>query len=151
MLTSPYSIYVNKRPLRVAFLVEDKPDSIAAIDAVLAYNRDRWGGRYNPIVLTDGRTLTDTWWSFLEAVDPDVVKSFVTLSDDLIGAIEHRVSPYLIQQPDPREQGYDGLWRICSTTVSPFCRPHSMCRWRAGLSVSPGSCSSRPTGRRQTR
>lgn len=96
MLTSPYSIYVNKRPLRVAFLVEGKPESMAIIDAVLAYGRERWGGRYSPLVLTDGRTLTDAWWALLEAVDPDVIKSFVTLTDDLIGAIERRVSPYCI-------------------------------------------------------
>lgn len=104
MLTTPCSIYVNKRPLCVAFLVEDKPESLAIIDTILSYNRDRWGGRYNPIVITDGQTFTDAWWSLLEAVDPDVVKSFVTLSDDLIVSIERRVSPYLIQQPDRREQ-----------------------------------------------
>ncbi len=111
MLTSPYSIYVNKRPLRTAFLVEDKPESLAIIDAILAYNRDRWGGRYNPLVVTDGKTLTDAWWSFLEAVDPDVVKSFVPLSDELIGLIERKISPYLIQQPDPREQD-GGRWHL---------------------------------------
>ncbi len=111
MLTSPYSIYVNKRPLRIAFLIEDKPESLAIIDTVVAYNRDRWGGRYNPIVLTDGQTLTEAWWLFLEAVDPDVVKSFVTLTDDLVASIERRVSPYLIQQPDRHEQenGYRRL------------------------------------------
>jgi hypothetical protein len=103
MLTAPYSIYVNKRPLRVAFLIEDKPESIAIIDAVFKYNRDRWGGRYNPIVLTNGQELTDAWWSLLEAVDPDVVKSFVPLSDDLLGAIDRRISPYLILPPDPQE------------------------------------------------
>src|SRR6266478_560552 len=74
------------------------------IDTILAYNRDRWGGRYNPIVLTDGQTLADAWWSLLEAVDPDVVKSFVTLSDELIASIERRVSPYLIEQPSRHEQ-----------------------------------------------
>lgn len=104
MLTSPYSIYVNKRPLRIAFLLEGKPEAVTNIDTVMAYNRDRWGGRYNPIVFTDGQTLTDAWWALLEAVDPDVVKSFVTLSDDLVGLIERRVSPYLIQPPDPREE-----------------------------------------------
>lgn len=70
MLTAPYSIYINKRPLRVAFLIEDKPESLAIIDAIFAYNHDRWGGRYNPLVVTDGQMLTDAWWSFLEAVDP---------------------------------------------------------------------------------
>jgi hypothetical protein len=111
MLTAPYSIYVNKRPLRVAFLIEDKPESLAIIDTILAYNRDRWGGRYNPIGITDGQTFTDAWWSLLEAVDPDVVKSFVTLSDNLVASIERRISPYLIQQPDPHEQA-DGYRRL---------------------------------------
>lgn len=111
MLTAPYSIYVNNRPLRVAFLIEGKPESLAIIDTILAYNRKRWGGRYNPIVITDGQTLTDAWWSLLEAVDPDVVTSFVALSDDLVASIERRISPYLIQQPDPREQE-DGHRRI---------------------------------------
>jgi hypothetical protein len=111
MLTAPYSIYVNKRPLRVAFLIEDKPESLAIIDTILAYNRDRWGGRYNPIVITDGQTLNDAWWSLLEEVDPDVVTSFVRISDDLVASIERRISPYLIQQPDGREQE-DGHWRI---------------------------------------
>lgn len=109
MLSSSYSIYVNKRPLRVAFLVEDKPESMAVIDTILAYNRERWGGRYNPIILMNDQTLTDVWWSLLEAVDPDVVKSFVALSGDLVGAIERRVSPYLIQQPDRRE--HEGSWQ----------------------------------------
>lgn len=111
MLTAPYSIYVNKRPLRVAFLVEDKLESMAIIDTIFTYNRDRWGGRYNPIVLTDGQTLTDAWWSLLEAVDPDVVTSFVTLSDDLVASIDRRISPYIIQQSDGREQK-DGHWHI---------------------------------------
>lgn len=104
MLTAPYSIYVNKRPLRVAFLIEDKPESLAIVDTILAYNRDRWGGRYNPIVITDGQTLTDAWWSLLEAVDPDAMISFVTLSDDLVASIERRISPYCIQQPERCEQ-----------------------------------------------
>jgi hypothetical protein len=37
-------------------------------------------------------------------VDPDVVKSFVPLTDDLVSLIERRVSPYLIQPLDQREQ-----------------------------------------------
>jgi hypothetical protein len=111
LLTSPYSIYVNKRPLRIAFLVEDKPESLTIIDTLLADNRNRWGGRYNPLVVTDGQSLTDAWWAFLEAVDPDVVKSFVRLSDELVAEIERRSSPYLIEQPDRHEQesGYRHL------------------------------------------
>ena len=135
MLTSPYSIYVNKRPLRVAFLIEDRPESMAIIDTVLAYNRDRWGGRYNPIVLTDGQTLTDAWWSLLEAVDPDIVKSFVTLSDDLLVLIERRISPCLIQQPDRREQegGYLDLY-LQGVSLLPTAQNVRMATWAIGES-----------------
>jgi len=111
MLTAPYSIFVNKRPLRIAFLIENTPESLAIIDIVLADNRNRWGGRYNPIVVTDGQILTDDWWALLEAIDPDIVKSFVTLSDDLVANIDRRISPLLIQQPDriEIENGYRSL------------------------------------------
>jgi hypothetical protein len=111
LLTAPYSIYVSKRPLRIAFLIENKPESMPIIDAILAHNRDRWGGRYNPIVLTDGESFTTSWWSLLESVDSDILKSFVPVSDDLIVAIERRLSPYLIQQPDPHDCR-DGYWRM---------------------------------------
>jgi hypothetical protein len=55
VLTSAYSIYVHKRPQRVAFLVDGKPESMPIVDAILEHNRDRWGGRYNPLVVTDGQ------------------------------------------------------------------------------------------------
>ena len=124
MLTAPYSIYVSKRPLRIAFLIEDNPESTTIIDAIFTYNRDRWGGRYNPIVLTDGQTLTDARWSLLEAVDPDVVKSFVPLSDDLVGAIERRISPYLIQPPTGANRKTNVGIFTCSTMAYHSCRPN---------------------------
>ena len=44
MLTALYSIYVNKRPLRIAVLLENKPESLTIIDTLLADNRNRRGG-----------------------------------------------------------------------------------------------------------
>src|SRR2546427_4627467 len=113
---------------------------MAIIDAILTYNRDRWGGRYNPIVLTNGQTLTNAWWSLLEAVDPNVVKSFVALSDHLVGAIERRVSPYLIQQLDPREQD-DGRWHLHllddGLSLLPTALNVRMASWTTGESSRP--------------
>lgn len=112
MLITPYSIYVNKRPLRIAFLIENTHESLAILDVVLADNRSRWGGRYNPIILTDGQGLTYEWWRLLDAIDPDIIKSFVTLSDNLVAEIHRRISPLLIQQPDRSEMknGYRSLY-----------------------------------------
>ena len=58
MFTHPYSIYIRQTSLYgVAFLVDSSLDSIETVDQIIGYNRGLWGGRYNPIILTDGRTL----------------------------------------------------------------------------------------------
>ena len=62
MFAHPYSIYIDKRPMRIAFLVDPSPDSIEKVDQIIGYNRGLWGGRYNPIILTDGNTIEDKWW-----------------------------------------------------------------------------------------
>jgi len=96
--TFPYSIYVDKRPLKIAFLVDPMGDS-DLIDHIIAYNHSKWGGRYNPIIPCDGTSMSERWWEFLLAYDPDVIKSFVPLSDEVVKRIEHFLSPYLVEVP----------------------------------------------------
>ena len=97
MFTHPYSIYTDKRPIRIAFLVDPSPESIETVDQIIDYNRGLWGGRYNPIILTDGNTIGDRWWQFLRDVDPDIIKSLVPLSIDLIEKFEKFLSPMAIE------------------------------------------------------
>lgn len=104
MLTSPYSIYVDKRPIRVAFLLDDGPKAFQILDRIFKYNRERWGGRYNPVVLTDGRSLASSWLPLLVAVDPDVVKSTVALEESLVELLDRKISPYLIEPPARSEE-----------------------------------------------
>ena len=96
MFTQPYSIYIDKRPMRIAFLVDPSRDSIETVDRIIDYNRGLWGGRYNPIILTDGNTMEDKWWRFLRDIDPDIIKSFVPLSINLIEKFERFLSPLTI-------------------------------------------------------
>ena len=98
MLTHPYSIYIDKRPLRIVFLVDPSPDSIEKVDQIIEYNRGLWGGRYNPIILTDGNTIEDKWWKFLRDVDPDIIKPLVPLSIGLIKKFEKFLSPLTIEK-----------------------------------------------------
>ena len=98
MFTHPYSIYIDKRPIRIAFLVDPSPDSIEKVDRIIKYNRYLWGGRYNPIVLTDGNTIEDKWWKFLRDVDPDIIKPLVPLSIELIEKFEKFLSPLTIEK-----------------------------------------------------
>ncbi|GJM43728.1 MAG: hypothetical protein DHS20C21_05700 [Gemmatimonadota bacterium] len=100
-----YTVYTQRRPLRVAFLVEDRAESNDTIDKILSHCRKRWGGRYNPIVLTDGRAIPAERWALLEAVDPDVVWSSVRLDDELVGQIARRLSPLDIHHRDLVDDG----------------------------------------------
>ena len=110
MFTHPYSIYIDKRPLRVVFLVDPSPDSIEKVDQIIEYNRGLWGGRYNPIILTDGNTIEDKWWKFLRDVDPDIIKPLVPLSIGLIKKFEKFLSPLMIEEFREDVQPDLGTW-----------------------------------------
>lgn len=106
----PYSIYIDNRPLRVAFLVDPNKSNLQQIEIIIVYNQSKWGGRYNPIVFTDGNTIRDEWWDFLRDYDPDIIKSLIPINDDLVEKIESRLSPYSLETP--REYENESHWRI---------------------------------------
>ena len=104
MFTRPYSIYIDKRPMRIAFLVSPESTSLEVVDQIIDYNRSLWGGRFNPIILTDGKTIDDKWWQFLRDIDPDVINPLVRLGDELIERFENFLSPLKIEQFREDEQ-----------------------------------------------
>jgi hypothetical protein len=95
-----YSIYVNKRPRRVAFFVDPRRNNLNDLDAIWLYNQEQWGGRFNPIVMTDGCTLTEEWWSFISELDPDYIHSLIPLSHELVEKINESISPVHIKFPE---------------------------------------------------
>jgi len=99
----PYSIYVGHRPFRVAFLVDSNGDQ-AWIDRVFESNREKWGGRFNPIVFTGGKTIGDNWWQFLRDYDPDIIESTVELSEELQKKIHIFLSPLRVEFVRDRNQ-----------------------------------------------
>ncbi len=98
MFARPYSIYIDKRPMRIAFLVNPESTNLDEVDQIIDYNRSLWGGRFNPIILTDGHTIDDKWWQFLRDIDPDIIKPLVPLNTELIERIENFLSPLEIEQ-----------------------------------------------------
>ena len=98
MFTRPYSIYIEKRPIRIVFLVNPESTSLETVDKIIDYNRSLWGGRFNPIILTDGHTIDDKWWQFLRDIDPDVIKPLMPLDSKLIEKIEKFLSPLEFEQ-----------------------------------------------------
>ena len=98
MLARPYSIYIDTRPMRIVFLVDPSSASTEIVNEIIHYNQSLWGGRFNPIILTDGHTIEDKWWKFLRGMDPDVIKPLVSLDTELIEKFDNFLSPLTIEQ-----------------------------------------------------
>ncbi len=62
------------------------------------------GGRFNPIIFTDGKNIEDKWWKFLKDYDPDIIKSTMPLEDDLLKKIRIFLTPYSVEVPRQDEQ-----------------------------------------------
>ncbi len=106
-LPLPYSIFTENRPLRIIFLVNPTDQNAPqVIQKIIEYNQGRWGGRYNPIIFTDGTEITNEWWEFIKNYDPDIIKSFVSLSTSLLKRMNDNLTPYLIEDFDPVRGGY---------------------------------------------
>jgi len=101
MTTEPYSIYIDNRPFRIAFLINPQSD-IGWIDKIVSFNRNKWGGRFNPIIFCDGATISDNWWKFLRGYDPDIIYSTIPLSEDLRKKIHIFLSPLYVEEVNPQ-------------------------------------------------
>jgi hypothetical protein len=73
------------------------------VEAIWAYNQEKWGGRFNPLIFTDGSTIEANWWKLLKDVDPDVVKCLTPIRDELAERINTSISPLLLERPDKNE------------------------------------------------
>jgi len=107
MQAIPYSIYIDKRPLRIAFLVNPNKHALEEIEAIVDYNQYKWGGRYNPVIFTDGKNIEEKWWKFLCDVDPDIIKSLVPIEDGLIKKIYLFLSPISLEVPKKQKEDFN--------------------------------------------
>ena len=85
--------WARARPLRVAFLVENKDHGQTTLDGLFADSYSRWGGRFSLVVpCIDGRILA-SFWPWLETYDPDVIYSYVDLDQGEVLRIHERIYP----------------------------------------------------------
>jgi len=99
-----YTLYLDKRPLRVAFFVDPNSITEGQINNLFDYNIKKWGGRYNPVIFTDGKSISDNDWLFLKSYDADVIKSFIPLGTDILEELYHNLTPYLVDDKTPNDQ-----------------------------------------------
>lgn len=96
-MSRPYSLYVHRRPLRPAFIVDRVTADLQILTRIATQCQRHWGGRFNPIILSDGLTISQADWSLLRSIDPDVIKALVPMSAELTQQIEDRLSPFLME------------------------------------------------------
>ena len=76
--------YHRSRPVRVAFLVEEHADYAVMLDAIFADCHSRWGGRFNLVIPCENGEPISGYEKWLYAYDPDVVYSYIDLSEQQI-------------------------------------------------------------------
>ena len=138
MFNHPYSIYIDKRPIRIAFLVDSSSASTEIVDQIIGYNQSLWGGRFNPIMLTDGHALEDKWWRFLRDIDPDIIKPLVSLDIELIEKFGNFLSPLIVEQFRENERGHLGV-RVNTSNAPAEININSL------ISSEPGTLYEEPT------
>jgi hypothetical protein len=85
--------YTRPRPIRVAFLVDENEHWAVMLDTIFVDCYSRWGGRFNLIVPCENGAPRPSYSLWLEAYDPDIVYSYVDLSDAVIASLHERLSP----------------------------------------------------------
>ena len=85
--------YTRPRPIRVAFLVDENAHWATMLDAIFADCYSRWGGRFNLIVPCENGAPRQSYLPWLEAYDPDIIYSYVDLSDVVIDGLHERLCP----------------------------------------------------------
>ena len=96
--------YSRARPIRVAYLVEDPAEGSSEIlDAIFAECMGRWGGRFSLVVPASSEGPRRSYEEWLKAFDPDVVYSYVPLSQATVLRLHEWLYPsFLIRHEFPK-------------------------------------------------
>lgn len=97
------TVTTTSRPKRVAFFVHEENFTNDEVNGIISFNCRHWGGRFNPIIPTSGSELRPDWWRLLTAVDPDIIYSFVRLTNALVDRINRHVLPSSIIEINPED------------------------------------------------
>ena len=103
----PSSLVVRSvtRPKRVVFLYDHTKVTLAEIDSATLFATECWGGAYWPFIPYANDQVADSWWSLLDAIDPDIVCDLHELSIPLRTQIVRRTSPLrILQSPQDANQ-----------------------------------------------
>jgi hypothetical protein len=92
--------YVQPRPIRVAYLVEENEHWQTLLDAISAESFARWGGRFTLIVPCENGAIRPAYLPWLDAYDADIIYSYVDFSDAAIERLHEQFGPAFLVRHD---------------------------------------------------
>lgn len=93
MDTTTVQTLARARPVRIAFFVPTDDRGQGILDAVFESALALWAGRFSLIVPCDGAGPVRSYSSWLKAYDPDVIYSYVDLTNEQQVAIHEDIYP----------------------------------------------------------
>ena len=128
-------IFSRTRPIRIAFVLEDDSESQETLDSIFSYAYSLWGGKRFLIVPAVSGEISEHYWLWMKAYDPDVVYSYCSLPDSLVGKINAEIQPF--QLTEHKLQKADSLTGL---------RPAISVKGLSSLSVLPAVAAARLPG-----
>jgi hypothetical protein len=93
----PFSVFLRHRPRRVAFLLDPDCAEGALLDAIVDFNVECWGGRYNPVIPVTNKSIWPDYWRLLRLANPDVIYCFHEIDQLTIEQLDRELGPMLIR------------------------------------------------------
>ena len=87
-------------PGRSAYLVQENEHWQTLLDAIFAESFARWGGRFTLIVPCENDAICRAYVPWLEAYDPDIIYSYVDLSDATLERLHEQFGPAFLVRHD---------------------------------------------------
>src|SRR5436309_16028480 len=92
----------HRASLRVAYLVDLSNSAAELLDSIFAEAYGRWSGRRSLIVPAGPDGIDDRYDEWLWYFDPDLIYSFLALTDRAVAALHERFAPaYLTHHAEP--------------------------------------------------
>lgn len=93
--------FIRPRPIRVAYLLADGDHSHLKLDAIFVASMAAWGGRYSLICPCENGFPRESYLSWMRVYDPDIIYSFIDLSDENLRKIREVFAPaYLVRHTE---------------------------------------------------
>jgi hypothetical protein len=118
----PFGVESRARPYRLAFLVDPGACPSELLDTLFETNYGLWGGRFNPIVPVIKGEIDEAFWSLLRYIDPDLVYTYTSLTQNTIDRIDREIVPWRIEAHPAHLAGPDPPPHFPPTTAEGFVK-----------------------------